>query len=370
MSTRPNAPQQPPVVPSRGNAGIIAQTPLLLLPVHIQTRFVDSSSANLAVARQAASELWVRIYPDQIAVNSHEPELTSQELADGEAYWNALWQVGTAPANTDDLKAPWRVLASLYGSPRAAWIARALTPTNLPAQPVAATPAGTAPTPAPVFPSVTLRDSSWEKAATADALPDAWTIVLISNGQTSLYRGSPITPSLAVNLTPNSGAFPAGSTVDAGLQWMVDFDTAVAAGMGIKIPLTPAQRSAGFSQIFVYGLRASDANPNQTFASLLDAHHYTDGFALVPQGSATNNTPDALSAYSRKDPNFELSFATERSKALTGDPNCDGIGFSAAAGISSTYLDHVGAADNTGSLNGTDMLQAPGLPRWATSSVR
>ena len=194
MSTRPNAPQQPPVVPSRGNAGINAQTPLLLLPVHIQTRFVDSSAVNVLAARQSASELLVRIYPDQIAVNSHEPELTSQEVADGQAYWNALWQVGTAPTNTDDLKAPWRVLASLYGSPRAAWIARALTPTNLSAQPVAVTPAGSTPVPAPVFPSVTLRDSSWEKAATADALPDAWTIVLISSGQTSLYRGSPIVP--------------------------------------------------------------------------------------------------------------------------------------------------------------------------------
>lgn len=357
MSTRPNTPQQPRAVVTRGNGGISAQTPLLLLPVHIQTRFVDSST-NSVTGAKIGSELWVRIYPDQIAVNSHEPELTSQEVADGQAYWNALWQVGTAPANVDDLKAPWRVLASLYGSPRAAWIAHVLTPSNLAAQPVAATPAGTTPTPAPVFPSVPIRDSSWEKAATADALPDAWTVVLISGGQTTLYRGSPITPALAVNLTPNSGAFPAGSTVDAGLQWMVNFDAAVTAGMGIKIALTPTQRSAGFSQIFVYGLRASDDSPAQTFASLLDAHHYTDGLALVPQGSATNNTPDAPSAYSRKDPNFELSFATERSQSLLLNPSCDGLVFSSAVGVASSYLDHVAAADGTGSLNGGDMMQA------------
>jgi hypothetical protein len=354
MSTRAAIPQQRAAVPIRGNAGVNAKTPLLLLPVHIQTRFVDSAAGD----RETASQLWVRIYPDQIAVDSHEPELTSQEVADGQAYWNALWQVGTAPANSDELKAPWRILASLYGSPRAAWIALALTPTNLAAQPAAATPAGTTPVPAPLFPAVTLRDSSWEKAATADALPDAWTVVLISSGQTSLYRGGPITPSLAINLTPNSGAFPAGSTVDAGLQWMVDFDAALAAGMALKIPLTQAQRSAGFSQIFVYGLRSTDANPNQTFASLLDAHHYTDGFALVPQGSATNNTPDAPSSYSRKDPDFELSFTTERSKPLTTDPNCDGLAFSAAVGIASTYLDHVADSDNTGSPNGADMLQS------------
>jgi hypothetical protein len=266
--------------------------------------------------------------------------------------------VGTAPANSDDLKAPWRVLASLYGSARAAWIARALTPANLAQQPPNAAPSGTAPVPAPTFPTVTLRDSSWEKTATANALPDAWTILLVEGTVTSLHRGSPITPSLAVNLAPNGGAFPAGSSVDAGLQWMVDFSAAIAAGMALKIPLTQQQRSAGFDQIFVYGLRSNDANASQTFADLLDAHHYTDGFALLAPGSATNNTPDAPSSYSRKDPGFELSFATERSAPLTANANCDGIGFASAVGIASTYLDHVAGADNTGALNGTDMLRA------------
>jgi hypothetical protein len=335
-------------------SGLSARTPLLLLPVHIQTRFVDPVTDG----RKGAPELWVRIYPDQIAVDSHEPELTDQEVADGESYWNALWRAGTTPAKPDDLKAPWRALASPYGSPRAAWIARALTPTNLAQQPPAPTPAGTTPNPTPAFPNVTKRKSSWEKAATADALPDAWTVLLIAGTQSSLHRGSPITPSLAVNLTPNSGAFPAGSSVDAGLQWMVDFNAAVQAGMALKIPLTPDQRGAGFDQIFVYGLRSTDQNPSQTLASLLDAHHYTDGFALVPPGSATNNTPDAPSSYSRKDPDFALSFATERSDPLTSNPNGDGASFASAVGIPTSYLDHVAAADNTCVLNGTDMLRA------------
>ena len=40
----------------------------------------------------------MRIYPDQIAINSHEPELTSQEIADGQAYWDAVWRAGNPPA--------------------------------------------------------------------------------------------------------------------------------------------------------------------------------------------------------------------------------------------------------------------------------
>ena len=92
---------------------------------------------------------------------------------------------------------------------------------------------------------------------------------------------------------PARGAFPPGQPVDAGMQWLVDFDTAVKAGMALKIPLTAEQRATGFDRIFVYGLRTQGTSGTDAFSSLLDAHHYTDGFSLVPQGAPTNNTPDA-----------------------------------------------------------------------------
>ena len=334
--------------------GSSAATPLLLLPVHIQTRFIDQGTDR----EKGSSALWVRIYPDQIAVDSHEPGLTTQEVTDGQTYWSALWQAGNPPPNPDDAKAPWRTLASLYTPQRAAWIALQLTPTNVALQPAAPTPASSTPVPAPLFPNVQSRNSSWEQPAVADALPDAWTVVLISGGQTSVHRGSPITTPLNVSLTPNGTGFPAGSAVDAGLQWMVDFNTAVAAGMALSIPLTAAQRTAGFDQIFVYGLRTADPNPAQTWANLLAAHHYTDGLSFLPQGSPCNNTPDATAAYSRKDPDYEISFATERQAVLTGNPSCDGVTFASFTGIPSTTFDHVHYADETGGVNSTDMLRA------------
>jgi hypothetical protein len=340
--TKPSASRQP--------TGLSAQTPLLLLPVNIQTRFMNQ--------QKGSAELWVRIYPDQIAVDSHEPELTNQELSDGQAYWNALWQAGNPPSDPDDAQAPWRTIASLYGPQRAAWICWQLTPTNLAQQPVAPTPSGTAPIPAPIFPTVTIRNSSWEKPAVADALPDAWTVVLVSGGQSSLFRSSPVVVPLAVSLTPNSGAFPAGNVVDADLQWMVDFPTALQAGMALKIPLTAALSAKGIDQIFVYGLRGSDSQAGQTFAALLNAHHYTDGLALVPQGSPTNNTPDAPSAYSRKDPNYEISFETERQGPLTSNPACDGVTLASLVGIPATTFDHVADADGTDSFDSTDMLRS------------
>src|SRR6516165_3117937 len=126
--------------------GLPASTPLLLLPVNLETRFMTSAAG--------APELWVRIYPDAIAINSHEPELTAQEIADGQAYWDAVWRAGNPPASIDAIKAPWRGLAQRYGSPRAAWIALQMTPSNVGAQPVAATPDGATPSPAPVYPTV------------------------------------------------------------------------------------------------------------------------------------------------------------------------------------------------------------------------
>ena len=95
----------------------------------------------------------MRIYPDQIAINSHEPELTDQEIADGKTYWDAVWRAGNPPPSIDTVKAPWRGLASLYGAPRAAWIALQMTPTNLAAQPAAPTPDGSDPVPRPAIPT-------------------------------------------------------------------------------------------------------------------------------------------------------------------------------------------------------------------------
>ncbi len=76
-----------PVV-TTGDAVVNGATPLLLYPVRIETRFADTGGT---------SELWVRVYPDQIMVNGHHPELTSAEQAAGNDYWNTLWLAGNPP---------------------------------------------------------------------------------------------------------------------------------------------------------------------------------------------------------------------------------------------------------------------------------
>ena len=229
--------------------------PLLLLPVRIETRFADQASDGDG---KGGSELWVRVYPDQITVNGHHPELTAAELAAGNAYWDAVWRAGDPPAGQDAVQAPWRGLVTRYGAPRAAWIVAAATPLNIGQRPAAPTPPGTEPDPAPQPPSPPLAGSAWDSPAVAALLPQAWTVVLESGPSSASYTGSPVTPGLAVSLSaadPSLAAgFPDGLPVDAGMRWLVDFDAAVAAGMALRIPVTAAQRQAGFDRVLVYGL--------------------------------------------------------------------------------------------------------------------
>ena len=92
---------------------INADRPLVLFPVRLETRFFGQ-------------ELRVRVFPDKIHVDTHEPELTADELEWGKHFHTVLWSAATEEAR----KVAWRQLADRYGAQRASWVARQLTPTN------------------------------------------------------------------------------------------------------------------------------------------------------------------------------------------------------------------------------------------------
>jgi hypothetical protein len=50
--------------------------PLALLPVRLETRFVARPDGT--------SELRVRVYPDQIHIDAHDPRLSTEEIAWGQ----------------------------------------------------------------------------------------------------------------------------------------------------------------------------------------------------------------------------------------------------------------------------------------------
>jgi hypothetical protein len=91
--------------------------PFLLFPIRVETRFMDG---------QAGRELWVRVYPDDIAVHTHEKEFTRDDADSGIEYW--IQRTLAAPVEDADErerleKGAWRALVTSHGGTRASWIA-------------------------------------------------------------------------------------------------------------------------------------------------------------------------------------------------------------------------------------------------------
>lgn len=305
--------------------------PILFLPFSMETRFGQAVNGTPV--------LRVRIYPDQISIDTHEPALTPAEVDFGKEYWLALWRLGTQEGT--DERPPWRVLAQTYGPQRAAWIARRLEPLNLEMRPPAPTPPGTALNPPPDFPVLAgsdLRPSSWSRKPHGIGLPDHWTVVLTSSRGSTTVPGTKIPPDLAMGPTPNAGSANPDSRdlqLDDGMRWMVDFDAAVGVGMALAIQISAADAADGFDRVIAYGVEppavtytgpavrtaladatATAGAADNSVIRLIDAHHFTDGFAFVRQGTAANSTNEARLGYTKDDPGFENSFRVERSNRL------------------------------------------------------
>ncbi|MFC4116402.1 hypothetical protein [Nonomuraea zeae] len=100
--------------------------PVLLGPVRIETRFT-------------ATELLVRVFPDEWAVDKFEPQPTEAEIAAIDAYWIARWAAGGRAAL---LQAAWRELTARVPAGRASWLLGTRVPANQSEEP-AGVPAGT-----------------------------------------------------------------------------------------------------------------------------------------------------------------------------------------------------------------------------------
>ncbi|MBK7599326.1 MAG: hypothetical protein IPJ07_12710 [Acidobacteria bacterium] len=102
------------------------QYPFLMLPVRIETRFkVDNQK----------KQMWVRIYPDECAVDTFEETLTEIEVASAKQYWINVWRAGGIE---DQERGAWRSIAASHRSGRAAWIIENYRPLNETKKPVKA----------------------------------------------------------------------------------------------------------------------------------------------------------------------------------------------------------------------------------------
>ncbi|MGE0645795.1 MAG: hypothetical protein AB7P24_19220 [Nitrospira sp.] len=307
-------------------SGTVATThPLLLFPVRVETRFAARRTGP-------GTDLLLRVYPDDIHLDSHEPALTEEEERGGKEFWT---HVAAAPAGTDrqeHIRQGWQRLTEQFGTTRAAWIAHVLDP--------AESRAGTR------------RNDSWTRAPHTQVLPDRWVAVGYRNDAARVTAwGKAIPETVAVGPDPR-GIGPVGSNslppVDEGMKWITDFDTAESIGMGLRIPVTEGDARAGFDRIVVLGLKASwDASTTaDRLVRLFDAHHYTGSLALVDQQMPTNNTAEASAGYRSTGRDVADSMGVELGSLLL-HPGSDGELLAQALGLPTSVFAHIRGADGS-----------------------
>ncbi len=266
-----------------------ANVPIAMLPVRIETRFAPDQTS-----------LDIRIYPDQVHLDGHEPEFTDDERQAAEWYWQQRW---AALDDGDVADQAWQTVAGRFRPGRARYLVETLHPTNTDA----------APDGSPEFPDTPRRATSWTRAVEATALPEHWVAVGYQAGEEvfRVWSERPVPDRLAAGPTPAPEEAPPEPPDDSklpkvqdALRWALDLDAARDAGMALTVreaDLTTGHTLAhGLTRLVVAGVDWT-LTPDDAAASLeelLAAHAATGDLAFVAPGTPTNNTGAQRSAFS------------------------------------------------------------------------
>ncbi|MDB5531353.1 MAG: hypothetical protein JWR51_4456 [Devosia sp.] len=340
-----------------------ADTPVLLLPVRLETRYFDNGR-----------ELRIRVFPDQIHIDNHETELTNDEVVAGQFYWQARWGAANSEAEIEAGKAAFAELARRFRPRRAAWIAYAMTPTNFAPPPRQA---------ALSFPDPVRRASVWSRAAYATLLPTRWVAIgYLDGGRGGLTpaftkSGGIVADRINTGIDPRAEATPPVDAdgiatelpLDEGLKWLADFGVAEAAGMAMRVAtgdLEPTLRNAGrtlasipLTRLVVYGTNATLTGEAAAarLEAVLAAHVYSDGLELLTPGTPTNNSEANASGLDTSDPVAVAAIDPMRT-APAQTPGLDTLRRALGVNTAAGQLDRIVGVDGAEQVTAGHMINA------------
>lgn len=306
--------------PETLTATLDGDRPVAMLPVRIETRYAG------------ATKLRVRVFPDQLHVDAHDPAFTADETEAAQWYWTHRWQAGLD--HEEAARAAWQELTRNFRPGRAAYLVQASQPTNSP------------PEAAPTFPKLPARETTWSKAPTATVLPDRLCVVGLAqeNGAwVERFRqwGKSIPDELAVGPSPHTldkAPAPGKLPIDPGTAWMRD--PAVAQEQGVLIEVEHSSLAGGVERLVVLGVdwTRSPEQAAESLSTLLKAQRYAGHLGFVAQGTPTNNTSESRSGFTT-DPAVEVATLDPYDEEPPADEWSAGPRLAAALGLASTTFD-------------------------------
>lgn len=277
-------PSPAPATPEDGVAALDGRLPVVMLPVRIETRFGDGGDT-----------LHVRVFPDQIHIDAHDPALTPDELAAGRWYWETRW---AAPGDEAVATSAWEAVATAFRPGRARYVVDSLRPAG---------PLGEG---TPVWPTVPQRAADRGRRAEATALPERWAAIGYQRGAAGLVEvfrvwSGPVRARLAVtpweDAPPSAGGLASRLAIEPPSAWLTDPEAARRAGMMVTVRQADLKAGHalrdGIERLVVLGARAS--GPADPLGALFTAHRASGALAFVAQGTPTNNTGEVQSGFDR-----------------------------------------------------------------------
>lgn len=312
-------------------------------------------------------ELWVRIFPDDLFLQSHEPALTQLEMDAAKAFWQSMWEAeriarngGAADSRNEQQLTAWKSLRAVTFPHRASWIARVMRPPEFPDQ----LPADLAKIPDSKFPSPGIKSESWTIPPGTDMLPEHFVVRLFFediNLPPKEVVGKTVPDYVQMGFDPDEQDEQSFTERDhvlqlpAALRWLTDLNEAEKIGLAIRISLTAQEKAAGISKLVVVGLKtgADLAEGSRNLTSLFINHQFKpDGMAFLPHGTPTNNLPGQASGFRPGGLSDEQSFDIEF-RNNPGNNDTDGRRLASALGLDGNLFD---ATPNSDGREGEERL--------------